>query len=319
MWSMQLVAPRRFQERTVRRPRPTDLQAGDVLVRMILGGICGSDVRGYRTANRLDGSPAAPGFPMHELVGEVVASQDPDLRPGEIVVGWATSSDALAELVTTRGDSLAVIGSDRDPQVALVAQPLACVLSALDRVGPVAGARTAVIGQGAIGLLFAHVLRARGAASVVGVDPVARSGSPQDFGVDEHIAAPAEDWAATVGPESAPDVIVEAVGHQTSTLGAAVAAAAPWGRILYFGIPHLGSYPLDMTRLLRQQLTLLAGTTARDRRRYLDEALAYLDEHDGLAQTLVTDVVGLDDVGEAYELMAGATPGHAKVVVRFDR
>src|SRR5690348_5909163 len=107
MWALQLVAPHQFQTRILPAPDPVALERGEVLVRMILGGICGSDLRGYRSAVQIDGSPPRPGFPLHELVGEVVATTDPELAEGDLVVGWASASNALAELVVTQGDGLA--------------------------------------------------------------------------------------------------------------------------------------------------------------------------------------------------------------------
>ena len=58
---------------------------------------------------------------------------------------------------------------------ATVVQPLCTVLHQLDRIPEVAGKRVAVIGQGSIGLLFSHALKARGAAWVTGVDRVDRT------------------------------------------------------------------------------------------------------------------------------------------------
>ena len=40
-------------------------------------------------------------------------------------------------------------------------QPLCTVLHQLDRIPDVAGKRVAVIGQGSIGLLFSHAVKAR--------------------------------------------------------------------------------------------------------------------------------------------------------------
>ncbi len=78
------------------------------------GAICGSDLPNFRggmwphpAAEDGWGATRALGFPMHEIVGEVVASRHPDHSPGDLVVGWASMFDGIAELVVTDGDGLA--------------------------------------------------------------------------------------------------------------------------------------------------------------------------------------------------------------------
>ena len=66
---------------------------------------------------------------------------------------------------------------------AVVAQPLACVICAVDRLGDVAGQRAVVLGQGPIGLMFDQVLASRG-ATVTGVDPVDRSALAAAMGAE---------------------------------------------------------------------------------------------------------------------------------------
>ena len=96
------------------------------------------------------------------------------MRVGQRVVGWVRDQHGLSEYVVAERSQLLVVPEDLSDVDAVVAQPLACVICAVDRLGDVAGQRAVVLGQGPIGLLFDQVLVSRGAV-VTGVDPVDRS------------------------------------------------------------------------------------------------------------------------------------------------
>lgn len=102
------------------------------------------------------------GFPVHEIVGEVVATAHPAHRVGDRVVGWASSFDGLMEYVTSDGDGLAPYDPALSPAHAVGLQPLACILYAVEQLPPLEGKHVAVIGQGSIGLLFSYVAKAFG-------------------------------------------------------------------------------------------------------------------------------------------------------------
>ncbi|MDQ4214967.1 zinc-dependent alcohol dehydrogenase [Microbacterium sp. ASV81] len=315
---MQLVAPQRFEPCDAPEPDPSALQPGEVLLRTLAGGICGSDLQFFRGVRQLDADapshlPAAVGFPGHEIVGVVVASAQEGVHVGETVVGWATAYDAIAEYVITRGDGLTAYSPDLPAEVAVMLQPLACVLAAVDRLGDVAGRTAAVMGQGPIGVLFGHVLKSAGAAHVTGVDRVDRRDVAALFGVDEMVWASADRWARMLPDDRRPEIVVEAIGHQTATLNDAVEAVAHGGQIYYFGIPDERIYPFDLDRFLAKDLTLRSGLT-RDRRHWLAAAGEYLAAHPALAAAYVTDVVGPDDITEAYTRAITPKPGQLKIV-----
>lgn len=313
-----LTAPATFQ--MVAAPVPGGaLQPGEALVRVLAGGICGSDAPYFRSGLGLDGrSRAIPGAPLHEIVGEVVEAASGDLKAGDRVVGWATRFDGLADYLVTDAGSLHAYQIALPPEEAVAMQPLACVLYAVERLGPVAGLSCAVFGLGPIGLLFCHVLKERGAARVIGVDRVDRSAVAPRFGVDEVVWAPSQHYATRVTPDTRPDVVVEAVGHQVTTLQDAVSAVADNGRIFYFGVPDDEIYPINMARLLRGNLTLTSGTTL-DRQRVLAEAEQYLTKFPELVSALITHRFSRADVQRAFEVAVTASPARLKVVLRFDQ
>jgi L-iditol 2-dehydrogenase len=326
MWARRLAGPGTFERITVSAPSADDLADGQVLLRVLAGGICGSDIPYFRGAHPLpdvDGlgrySAELPGYPMHEVVGEVLGSRHRDVAVGSRVVGWARGMNGLAELVITRGDSVADYEAALDPTVAVMLQPLACVLAAAQQLAGVDGSSVAVIGQGPIGLLFSHVLRSLGAARITGIDRVPRHDVAAQFGVDEAIHSSSDWWARSLGPDSdRPGIVVEAVGHQVRTLTDAVLAAADGGQIFYFGIPDDAVYPMPMADFLRKNLRLTSGVT-RDRRAALQLASAYLARHPDLPAAYVTHVFDVADAQRAYSAAASPAPGRLKVVIAMDR
>jgi threonine dehydrogenase-like Zn-dependent dehydrogenase len=297
-------------------PQPDDLADGEVLLRVLAGGICGSDLPAFRGTGPVTGHPApVPGGSLHEVVGEVLASRDGRVRPGSRVVGWASRFDGLAERVITRGLDVHEYDPALSPTTAVLLQPLACVLDAFERVPRIRGARVAVIGQGSTGLLFSHIAKARGAAHVTGIDLVDRSDLAALYGVDEVVHAGAAEWAASfTTDQDRPDVVVEAVGHQISTFTAAVHAVGLGGQVYCFGIPDDPVYPFALAEFLRKSATLTAGATSA-RRVALDMANTYLGEHPDLAEHYVTHTFAFAQAQSAYDKALVPAPGRVKVVI----
>ena len=320
MWCYRLVAPYTFERTALRQPDPAGLRDGQGMLRFLAAGICGSDVPGFKgVQGRLPGDTGAlaaemAGFPIHEIVGEVVASAHSDHHTGDRVVGWASGFDGLMEYVTSDGNGLAPYDQTLSPAHAVGLQPLACILYALEQLPPLSGRQVAIIGQGSVGLLFSYVVKAFGAAHVTGVDPIYRDDIAAKFGVDTVVRTTSDRWISHLAPRDKPDVVIEAVGHQVATLNHAVEAAAFGGTVFYFGVPDDDSYPISMRTMLRNNLTLKSGVTM-DRRRVLDAADAFAREHPDLLGMYVTHTFGIDEVQEAFEFACRPTPGRVKIAI----
>lgn len=316
MWAYTLTEPATFSRQAVPEPDFDDAVADRVLLRALAGGICGSDLPLFHGLPPLQAAAhaGAPGYPMHEIVGEVERSTAVGLAVGERVVGWVGGMDGLRERMVVGAEDVQAYDPALAPPTAVLLQPLACVLSALRPLRVKPPRTAAVLGLGPIGVLFAHVLKAWGVAEVVGVDRVNRCDVADEFGIDVCVQADARSWATGLTPNDRPQVVVEAVGHQVGTLADAVDAVATGGRILYFGIPDDVVYPFPMHRFLRKGATLWAGYT-RDKQMALAEARAHLVDHPGLARSYVTDRFPVAQVQAAFNCAAVPAVGRLKVVV----
>jgi threonine dehydrogenase-like Zn-dependent dehydrogenase len=320
VWSYRLVAPYQFERTSIADKAPEDLAEGQVLLRFLAAGVCGSDMPAFRGAKgRLpgdDGPCAAEkdGFPVHEVAGEVIASRHPEHRTGDRVVGWASGFDGLMEKVISDGNGLAPYDPALSPAEAVGLQPLACVLYACEQLPELAGRHVAIIGQGSIGLLFAYVAKAAGARRVTGVDPVDRASLATAFGVDEPVRATSDRWVSQLAAADRADIVIEAVGHQVATLGHAIEATAFGGTVFYFGVADDEAYPISMRLMLRNNLTLKSGVTL-DRRRMLELAGKFAGEHPELLGTYLTHTFAVDDVQGAFDLAWRPVPERVKIAI----
>ena len=324
MWTYAITAPYTFTEREVPAPAAADLLEGEVLLRMMVGGICGSDLPYFKGNVAPFSQPgddgrlnSMHGAPLHELVGEVISSRDPSLDVGQVVVGWATKLNAISEYLVVNGSDVRAFGSDISPAVAILLQPLACVIYGVDYINKIEGATAAVIGQGPIGILFSHVLKDRGASHVIGIDRIDRSDVAAKFGIDEAIHSTSAAWAAQPMAEAdRPSIIVEAVGHQVGTLVDAVNTVKVDGQIYYFGIPDDLVYPLPMMTFLRKNLTLTSGTTQLHmRRNALERAEDYLRKYPALATDYISRTFKFSEIGEAFTVAVEPSVGRLKVTL----
>ncbi|MGH3454385.1 MAG: alcohol dehydrogenase catalytic domain-containing protein [Nocardioidaceae bacterium] len=315
MWAYRLEGPLHLVRHDIDPPEESDLDEGEVVVRFLAGGICGSDIPRCRDGSGRPG-PEPFGLSLHEIVGEVVATRS-DLAVGQRVVGWVSRSRGLCEYVRTSATELLAIDLDLDDLHTVALQPLACVLHALSRVPSVEGLRTAVIGLGPIGLLFGHALEDAGAATVVGVDRVDRRSIGPAFGLDRVECLTSRTWSGRPEFVDAFDLVIEAVGHQVRTLEDAIAVAAPEGFVVHFGnTDSEDRYPLPLGVMMDKHLTLQAGRTPIPKRRSaLRRALDYRERHPELLTTYVTDVLPVSEAPRAYEMASRPTVDRLKIVL----
>lgn len=324
MWAQRLVAPATFALVDVPQPREDQLQQGEVLLKVLAGGICGSDLPHFagRISNTLPvdnqrQAASVVGYPMHEVVGEVMASRSPGLSKNDHVVGWASGANALAELIIADGAGVNIFrDKSLAPTQAIIAQPLACVLFTLAQIGEIAGKCVAVLGQGPIGLLFSHAMKSAGARRVIGVDRVLHPSAGRDFGVDEYVHSSSDRWTATLTEHERPDIVVEAIGHQVGTVTDAIQSVAFGGTVHCFGVPDDPVYPVPIHTMLRKNMALMSGyVTPPFRRGAIDVATRYLERHPPLAEAMVTHVFVYTEAEEAYRRASSPTPEQHKVVV----
>lgn len=284
---------------------------GDVLVRVLACGVCGSDVSEAWVAGKV---PAVLG---HEIAAEVVeaGAEVRAVVPGERVVvhhhapcgecrrcrrghetlcerfratgvdpgGFAERLRVPADLV---GELLALGGLD--PERATFVEPLACVLRAFGRAGVRPGDALLVVGCGTSGLL------AIAAAHALAIDAVWVR-EPRRERLERALA---------LGAERHGNELVDAVlvcTPRPDAIADGFAAVAPGGVLcLYATVAPGQELGLDAGALYRAEIDVCASYSAGPGDMRAALALIASGRVDPLA--LVTHRVGLEDTGRALEL-----------------
>src|SRR5450432_1889651 len=167
---------------TVRRVPQPERPPGFALLRLLLAGICNTDLELQR------GYYGFCGTPGHEFVAEVVEADTRELIgkrvvgeinlacahcewcrqglgrhcPNRTVLGIVRHPGAFEEFFTLPERNLHVLPDDIPTSRAVFLEPLAAACEILDQVTLPTGERIAVLGDGKLGLLIAMVLNAHG-------------------------------------------------------------------------------------------------------------------------------------------------------------
>ncbi|UPK73791.1 zinc-binding dehydrogenase [Nocardioidaceae bacterium SCSIO 66511] len=315
MWQLRQPAPAVFDSLDVAAPNAEEVGPDQVLMRFLAGSICGSDIPKFMGHVDPDNPyTGLPGVPLHEFVGLVEASRSERFVPGDRVVGIVAQSRGLAEYVINPDHFVHRVDDRLTDTQATVVQPVSTVLSAYSSMRDVAGQRVAVLGLGPLGMLFAQVAKANGAAHVTGVDRVDRAEVAAAFGIDEVVTSEVRAWATSLDDSlPRPDLVIDAIGHRQEIVSDAVEAVTFGGEVLVFGLPE-DNYVFPMRAFFRKNLTMWAGAT-QDWQRFLSEAQDHVLKYDVLRDAYITHTMSISEAARAYRLYATPAPGRLKVAL----
>jgi threonine dehydrogenase-like Zn-dependent dehydrogenase len=165
----------------------------------------------------------------------------------------------MTSYVVVPAHALYRIGAHVPAHIAALAEPLACVVSATDKLKVQPGNSVVVLGAGPIGLLYATFLKACGAANVI-VSEISeyRRQAARDCGATLVVNPQEEDLRAVVFREmkDGADVVVEAVGP---LLPQAIELVHAGGKILQFGHDELARPQIPVAEIVRKEVTIHGG------------------------------------------------------------
>jgi threonine dehydrogenase-like Zn-dependent dehydrogenase len=190
-------------------------------------------------------------------------------------------------------------------EVALLAEPLSCVLHGIDRLGDATGDDAIVVGAGPIGLLTALVLRHVGTHVAVVERSAHRRGIAAKLGFDLAVESVRElDWSDSA-------VVVDATGVPAA-VEEGFSMLRRGGSLLLMGVAKAGSaITLDPHRLNWQELTVLGSTAVNAS---FGRAVEMLQRLGDQTEAIATHNVKLEDFDEALEMVRSQSA--LKVLVR---
>jgi L-iditol 2-dehydrogenase len=305
-----------------------DVKAGEVLVKIMKIGICGSDIHVYHGKHPFTRYPVTQG---HEVSGEIVelgdgvdglrAGQKVTIEPqvvcGECypcrhghynlceelkVMGFQTTGTASSYFVVD-ASKVTVLPDDMSFDEGAMIEPLAVAVHATKRAGDVTGMKIAVIGAGPIGILVAQTAKAMGAEQVMVTDiSDYRLEKAKECGADFVFNTGRTDFGEVMvkafGSDKA-DIIFDCAGNNV-TMGQAVKNARKGSTIILVAV-FAGMANIDLAVLNDHELDL--NTTMMYRHEDYIDAIRMVSEGRIKLRPLMTKTFGFREYKKAYEFI----------------
>ena len=274
-------APTSFRVEDIPLPYPL---AGEVLVKIIQVGVCGTDVHVHHG----DFDATFPLIPGHEAVGTVAAvgTGVDRFSVGELVTinpntpcgrcqyclsgrvilcqnakgAGSTAPGFFAEYVCV--SELLVFSVDGLPlDTAMFVEPAACAMHGVETLGIRPGSTALVIGAGPTGLLLAQLIASGGASSVTVADRVGfKLAAATRLGATRTIlvppGSPQDTEAALRADTDGYDIVVEATGS-TAVGNLCVPLTRNGGTVMIYGVARaqdtITIHPFD---IFRREITI---------------------------------------------------------------
>lgn len=299
------------QRLTLRDDVPMPAPSGESVVRVLLGGICNTDIeltRGYYPFSGVPGHEFVGEIDGKRVVGEINAtcgSCEP-CRAGRrthcdrrTVLGIIGRNGAFAQYLSLPAANLHVVPDSMATEEAVFAEPLAAALEVQEQVKIEPEDRVLVVGDGKLGQLVAQTLALTGCRLVVVGHHRTKLKRLKLRGIDT-----AEVDAIT--PRSF-DIAVECTGNPT---GFALARKALRARgTLVMKSTYAGDLTLNASSLVVDEITMIGSRCGP-----LARALDLLAARSVDVRGLIDQIYSLNDAISAFE--HAQRPGALKVLVR---
>ena len=315
-------------------PRPAR-KPGEALLKLLYGGICGSDLGSYRGTFAYFSYPRTPG---HEFSAEIVEIDENGrgLKPGMVVVcnpyfncgecysckhGLVNAcmsnqtmgvqrEGAFSEYITMPLERI-YDGKGLEPMVLAIIEPLCISYHGVSR------AKVLIVGAGTIGILAAVAAKQKGAEVYIADVSQVKLDYAREFGVDGVVLADGPEAYERAVKEitggNGFDVTIEAVGLP-STFQNCIDAAAFGGRMVLIGV---GKENLDFnfTMIQKKELNVFGSRNAL-KPDFL-ELIDLVKEGKIPLKKIITDVYKFDQAPRAFQELNENAGRMLKVMIDF--
>jgi L-gulonate 5-dehydrogenase len=313
---------------------------GEVLLRTVRAGICGSDLHILHGSNPFARYPRIIG---HEFAGAVEAA-------GEGVDGLAPGDRVVVDPVVSCGHCYAcrvgrsnvcryleVFGVHRDGgfrdrlvvpaincvkvptampyEIAALAEPFSIAANVLSRTGIDAGDTVLIYGAGTVGLTVLQVAKLHGARCLIADIDEARLERARSFGADVTILSRERSIPDVVAQENdglGPTVVIDGAGVP-ALLEEACRIASPAGRI---GLLGFSPAPCNISQqeIVKKELTLVGS---RLNCKLLPQVVTWLAEGKLTPAAMITQTFTSPDARAAFDLIETRPQDTIKVQLAF--
>lgn len=337
MLQQVMTAPGKIEFREIETPVP---KAGEVLIRIMKIGVCGSDIHVWHGKHPFTSYPVTQG---HEVSGEIAVlgagvenlevGQKVTIQPQVVcgkcypcrhgkynlcetlkVMGFQTTGVA-SEYFAVDAAKVTPLPQEMSFDEGAMIEPLAVAVHAVRKFGDMQGIRVAVLGAGPIGILVAQAAKGMGAESVLITDisdlrlEKARQ-CGVDFCVNTREADFGEALVSSFGPDKA-DVIYDCAGNNV-TMGQAIRCARKGSTIILVAV-FAGMAEVDLAVLNDHELDL--NTTMMYRNEDYLEAIELVRAGKVDLKPLISKHFAFRDYAEAYRYIDENRETTMKVII----
>ncbi len=316
------------------------LGPGQILLKVMKIGICGSDIHVYHGEHPFTKYPVTQGHEASFVVerfGEAVegfyigqkVTVEPQVICGKCypcrhgkynlceelkVMGFQTTGVASTYFVAD-ASKVTPLPDEMSFDEGAMIEPVAVAVHAAKRAGDLSGLKVAVLGAGPIGILVAQAVKALGAAETLVMDiSDYRLDKAKSCGVDYVYNTKkrnlGEVMAEAFGPDKA-DVIYDCAGNDI-TMGQAIQYARKGSTIILVAV-YAGMANIDLAVLNDHELDL--NTTMMYRHEDYVDAIRLVKEQKIILKPLMTKTFAFRDYLKAYEYIDANREFTMKVLI----
>ncbi|WP_434663033.1 zinc-dependent alcohol dehydrogenase [Klebsiella sp. MISC125] len=337
MLQQVMTKPKHIEFRKIAMPKA---QKGQILVKVMNIGICGSDIHVYHGQHPFTTYPVTQG---HEVSAQIMALGEgvsgfevgakvtiqPQIVCGECypcrhgkynlceelkVMGFQSTGTASEYFIVDAG-KVTLLPEEMSYEEGAMIEPLAVAVHAIRQAGDIRGKKIAVIGAGPIGNLVAQTAFGMGAAAVMLTDiSDLRLEKAKECGIVDVVNTKNNDFGESMlqifGPDKA-DVIYECAGTNI-TIGQAIKNARKGSTIILVAV-FSGPAQVDLAILNDHELDL--NTSMMYRNEDYVEAIRLVNEGKVKLNPLITKKFAFRDYGEAYQYIDSNRETTMKVII----
>ena len=328
-------------------PMPKIQNDNEVLIKMKVVGICGSDVH-YYSLGKIGSQIVTYPFPVgHEGAGEVirVGNSVTRVKPGDRIaiepampcgecdqcqdnrphtcrklrfLGCPGQADGcLNEYIVMPETSCFRIAETMTYTEAAISEPLAIGVYAVNQSIPVKGATVGIFGFGPIGMSVILPAIAKGAGKIYVTDLIEeRLTIAKECGATWTGNAAKGDIVEQIIKEEPLllDVIFECCGKQEA-MDQAIELLKPGGKLMIIGIPEFDRWSFSVDKMRHKEICI---QSVRRQNHSVEEALELMETNAVNVGKMATHRFPFDRTKEGFDLVTGYNDGVMKAMIDFD-
>ncbi len=332
-----MTAPGKIEFREIPVPEP---KKGEVLVKIMNIGVCGSDIHVYHGTHPFTSYPVTQGHEVSGVIEElgedvtgfaigqkvtiqpqVVCGKCYPCRHGKYnlceklkVMGFQTTGTA-SRYFAVDAQKVTHLPEEMSYEEGAMIEPLAVGVHAVKQAGDVAGKDICILGAGPIGILTAQVAKGLGARKVMITDiSDIRLAKAREVGIDVCVNTKERDFAEAFvecfGPDKA-DVIYDCAGNdltmdqaiQNARKGSTIILVAVFGKRASVDLAVLNDHELDL------------NTTMMYRNEDYLDAIRLVKEGKVQLKPLISKKFAFQDYLKAYQYIDANRESTMKVII----